>query len=158
VKLKGKRLPSSSSLLLVRDRRHDQHLGAYVSPRRVHGLLAKSLEARQERLSASDMITAGDAALLVNANRATIENWIVQGRAIGLSRPPRGFCLPRWQFEPPMWAVIPALSAALGTREGWALLCFLESPQGGLDGRTPRQVIEQGQSELALAAAEHEGN
>ena len=66
--------------------------------------------------------------------------------------------MPRWQFEPRMWAALPRLSTALGTKEGWALLAFLESPHGALDGLSPRQAIEQGQAERVLVVAAQEGN
>jgi len=57
-----------------------------------------------------------------------------------------------------MWAALPRLSTALGTKEGWALLAFLESPHGALDGLSPRQAIEQGQAERVLVVAAQEGN
>jgi len=53
---------------------------------------------------------------------------------------------------------LPRLSTALGTKEGWALLAFLESPHGALDGLSPRQAIEQGQAERVLVVAAQEGN
>mgnify|MGYP002138654186 CR=1 FL=1 len=93
------------------------------------------------------MISTDDAARLVDTTRVTINAWIAKGRAIGLTQTKRGFRMPRWQFEPAMWAAIPKLSAALGTTEGWALLSFLESPHGALEGLTPRQAIEQGRAE-----------
>ena len=87
-----------------------------------------------------------------------INAWIVKGRAIGLTQTKRGFRMPRWQFEPSMWVALPRLSAALGTAGGWALLSFLESPHGALNGITPRQAIEQGQMDKVIRLAEHEGN
>lgn len=57
-----------------------------------------------------------------------------------------------------MWDALPLLSAALGTAEGWALLSFLESPHGALDGITPRQAIEQGRADHVIRIAEHEGD
>ncbi len=104
------------------------------------------------------MMSTDEAALLVQTTRVTINAWISKGRAIGLTQTKRGFRMPRWQFEPSMWSVLPGLSAALGTTEGWALLSFLESPHGALNGGTPRQAIEQGQSDKVLTIAKHEGN
>jgi hypothetical protein len=121
-------------------------------------LLANSLAARQQRLGAADMISTDEAAQLVQTTRVTINAWIAKGRAIGLTQTKRGFRMPRWQFEPFMWDALPRLSAALGTTEGWALLSFLESPHGALDGRSPRQAIEQGQTDKVITIAEHEGN
>jgi hypothetical protein len=87
----------------------------------------------------------------------TVNAWIDKGRAIGLSQVKRGYRMPRWQFEPAMWDALPKLSAALATTEGWALLAFLETPHGGLNGRTPRQAIEQGEAERVVQLAEADG-
>lgn len=130
----------------------------YVPASEVRALLANSLAARQERLGAADMISTDEAAQLVQTTRVTINAWIAKGRAIGLTQTKRGFRMPRWQFEPSMWDALPRLSSALGTTEGWALLSFLESPHGGLNGITPRQAIEQGQPDKVIKIAEHEGN
>jgi hypothetical protein len=124
----------------------------------VRALLANSLAARQDRLGAADMISTDEAAQFVQTTRVTINAWIAKGRAIGLTQTKRGFRMPRWQFEPSMWDALPRLSAALGTTEGWALLSFLESPHGGLNGITPRQAIEKGRMDNAITLAEHEGN
>ena len=130
----------------------------YVSAAGVRALLADSLAARQQRLGAADMISTDEAAQLVQTTRVTINAWIAKGRAIGLKQTKRGFRMPRWQFEPSMWDALPRLSMALGTTEGWALLSFLESPHGALDGLIPRQAIEQGQMDKVIKLAEHEGN
>ncbi len=124
----------------------------------VRALLANSLAARQERLGAADMISTDEAAQLVQTTRVTINAWIAKGRAVGLTQTKRGFRMPRWQFEPSMWDALPRLSKALGTTEGWALLSFLESPHGALNGISPRQAIEQGLSDKVIRIAEHEGN
>jgi len=124
----------------------------------VRALLANSLAARQERLGAADMISTDEAAQLVQTTRVTINAWIAKGRAVGLTQTKRGFRMPRWQFEPPMWDALPRLSKALGSTEGWALLSFLESPHGALNGISPRQAIEQGFSDKVIRIAEHEGN
>lgn len=124
----------------------------------VRALLANSLAARQERLGSADMISTDEAAQLVQTTRVTINSWISKGRAIGLTQTKRGFRMPSWQFEPPMWDALPRLSSALGTTEGWALLSFLESPHGALNGISPRQAIEQGLSDRVIKIAAHEGN
>ncbi len=124
----------------------------------VRALLANSLAARQQRLGAADMISTDEAAQLVQTTRVTINAWIAKGRAIGLTQTKRGFRMPRWQFEPSMWDTLPRLSAALGTAEGWAILSFLETPHGALNGIAPRQAIEQGHMDRVIKIAEHEGN
>ena len=128
----------------------------YLSAAETRALLINSLANRQLRLDSADMVSTDEAAQLADASRVTVNAWIAKGRAIGLTQTKRGFRMPRWQFEPRMWAALPRLSAALGTTEGWALLAFLESPHGGLGGVAPRQAIEQGQAErvIALAASE----
>lgn len=129
----------------------------YVSLSDTRTLMANSLDARQQRLQSTDMISTDAAAQLTGTTRVTVNAWIAKGRAIGLTQSRRGFRLPRWQFEPACWDVMPALSKALDTTEGWALLAFLETPLGALDGMTPRQAIERGQADRALALAMAEG-
>ena len=102
------------------------------------------------------MVTTDEAAVLAGASRVTVNAWIDKGRAIGLTQTKRGFRLPKWQFDQPLWELIPALSAALGTKEGWALLAFLETPHGALDGKTPRQVIEQGRGDKVIELAKRD--
>lgn len=120
-------------------------------------LLAGSAEARNRRLEDADMLSTEQAAELAGVNRRTVAIWIERGRAIGLSQTKRGYRMPRWQFDQPLWDTLPKLSAAMGTTEGWALLAFLETPLGALDGRTPRQAIEQGEAERVLLLVEHHG-
>lgn len=150
--------PVTTSRVSARTRPTTRQQAEYVPASEVRALLANSLAARQERLRAADMISTDEAAQLVQATRVTINAWIAKGRAIGLTQTKRGFRMPRWQFEPSLWDALPRLSAALGTNEGWALLSFLESPHGGLNGITPRQAIEQGQSDRVIKIADHEGN
>lgn len=103
------------------------------------------------------MVNTDQAADMAGTTRVTINAWIAKGRAIGLPRTRRGFRLPAWQFEPALWGLIPRLFKALGTLDGWALLSFLETPHGGLDGATPRQALERGQADRVLALASAEG-
>ncbi len=103
------------------------------------------------------MMSTDEAAALLGTSRVTINAWIGKGRCIGLTQTKRGFKVPRWQFEPAVWAHVAPIGQALGLSEGWALLNFFETPQGGLEGLTPRQALEQGQAERVLAVARAEG-
>ena len=150
--------PNIASRVPARSRQSTRKSDDYVPAAEVRALLAGSLAARQQRLAAADMISTDEAAQLVDTTRVTINAWIAKGRAVGLTQIKRGLRMPRWQFEPSMWDALPRLSAALGTTEGWALLSFLESQHGALDGRSPRQAIEQGQADRVIEIAGHEGN
>lgn len=130
----------------------------YVSAKETRDLLSSSLAARQARLAAGDMVSTDDAAQHVGTTRVTINAWVDKGRCIGLTQTKRGFRIPVWQFEPQFWDIIPELSKALRSTNGWALLTFLESPHGALNGLTPRAAIEQGQAARVLEIAAHEGN
>ena len=103
------------------------------------------------------MVSTDDAADLAGTSRVTINAWIKAGRCIGVSNLRRGFKLPRWQFEPAVWALLQPIAKSLGTSEGWQMLAFLETPSTALDGQTPRAAIEQGipaERILALATVE----
>lgn len=102
------------------------------------------------------MIVPEEAAQLVRASCAMINAWTT-GRAIGLPSE-AGYRMPRWQFDPMLWDVTAKRSDALDTTNGWVLLGFLETPQGALGGRAPRQALEQGEADRVVAIAEQEGN
>jgi excisionase family DNA binding protein len=99
------------------------------------------------------MLSTDEAAALTQTSRVTINAWIQKGRCIGLTRTKRGYRLPGWQFEPQIWSVLSELAAALKTTDGWALLAFLESPHGALNGLTPRTAIERGNGRKVLKLA-----
>jgi len=132
----------------------------YVSAVKTKSLLASGTAGRIERLQAGDMVTTREAARIAGTTDVTINDWIAKGRAIGLglTRSRRGYRMPKWQFELGIWTVLPELAQVMGTTEGWALLSFLESPLGGLNGRTPRQAIEQGEALRVLQLASVEGD
>lgn len=132
-------------------------LSSYVSLAQTKALLADSLAARMKRLDAADMVNTDTAAELAGTTRVTVNAWIAKGRAIGLTQTRRGFRLPVWQFEPVFWDAVPQLSKALGTTDGWAMLNFLETPLGALEGQTPKQAIEQGRLTQVLELAQVEG-
>lgn len=125
----------------------------FAPPSETRALLAGSVAVRQQRLEAGDMISTEEAAEMTGTTRVTVNAWIAKGRAIGLTQAKRGYRIPRWQFDSPMWDLLPKLSKALGTVEGWALLAFLETPLGGLNGATPREGIERGAGPQVLELA-----
>jgi hypothetical protein len=128
----------------------------YASTAHTSALLRAGAQYRRERMDAQDMITTEEAASLAGTTRVTINAWIKSGRCIGVAHLRRGFKLPRWQFEPAVWAAIAPLAAQLGG-DGWRVLGFLETPLPALDGITPRIALEQGLPTdriTALATAE----
>ena len=128
----------------------------YVSKAQTRALLTSSAPARSERLNAADMLSVADAAKAAGTTVSAVRIWIDKGRVVAI--PARNtYRLPEWQFSSPLWDVIPQLTQALGTTHGWTLLNFLETPLGGLGGRTPRQAIELGDLSRLLGLAADEG-
>lgn len=129
--------------------------GTFAPVSVTRSLIADSIERRMAILNAADMLTTDQSADLVGMTRVGIVDRIRRGAAIGLIGPKRGFKLPKWQFEPQMWQVLPRVIRALGTVEGWAIYSFMETPHGALSGLTPRRALEQGRVDevLGLAAA-----
>jgi len=125
----------------------------YLTASQTKALLATSAHVRAERFAAVDMLSVGEAAELANTDVAQVRRWIASGRVIALEGQRRTVRLPRWQFLPALWETLPRLADALDTKQGWALLAFLETPNGGLGGRTPRQALESGDSRPVLEAA-----
>lgn len=129
----------------------------YVRVGESQALLVSGRFVRDQRLAAEDMVSPDEAARLAGTTRAAINAWIDQGRCIGFPHARGGYRVPVWQFEPLMWDALSRLSAVLGATDGWALLTFLETPLGALQGSTPRAAIERGQVERVLELAVHEG-
>ena len=129
---------------------------SYVSSSETRGLLAASRESRALRIAAADMVSAGEAARIAKASPNTVRRWAASGRAIGLTIANR-LRMPSWQFDVAIWDALPKVSAALGLKDGWVLLAFLESPHPGLGGATPRAALEQGQLDRVLSIAVAEG-
>ena len=120
--------------------------------------LAQGLEVQAQRLASADMIGADEAAELHGCGVRQVQTLCRTMRIIGLKIPGRvtAWTLPRWQFQEAILPHIPEIAKALGARDGWAVLRFLEAPLGGLDGLTPREALERGQHDrvLQLAAAD----
>lgn len=138
-------------------RRRETPADPYASVAQSAALLRSGAQYRRDRMEAADMVSTDDAADLAGTSRVTINAWIKAGRCIGVSNLRRGFKLPRWQFEPAVWALLQPIAKSLGTSEGWQMLAFLETPLTALDGQTPRAAIEQGipaERILALATVE----
>lgn len=112
----------------------------------------------------ADMVPIEDAARLLGGDvLAAIEqlhSWWASRcpRVIAFSHPRLGLRFPRWQFEQRIWPVVQELSLALDATSPAALLSWLETPLGALDGRTPKAALEQGElAERVLALAGSEG-
>lgn len=146
-------LIATDSRAKVRSRPQAKIPEEFVSLAETRALMAGSVAARQRRLDAGDMVSTDQASEMTGTSRVTINAWITKGRAIGLTQVKRGYRMPAWQFNSPMWEVLPGLSQALGAKEGWALLSFLETPLGGLDGATPREAIERGMGDRVVELA-----
>ena len=71
--------------------------------------------------------------------------------------PTLGMRLPKWQFQEPLRSAIPELFKALGTKQAWSLLSWLETPLGSLAGRTPRAAIEHEELARVVDVAKFDG-
>ena len=130
---------------------------AYATEAQTTALLRRGADYRRQRISATDMVSTEEAADMSGTSRVTVNAWIKSGRCIGVAHLRRGFKMPKWQFEPYVFPVIPQLFQSLGTTDGWQLLSFLETPHPALDDLTPRTALERGISAttiVELAAAE----
>ncbi len=150
-------LALTSAFAPTRATSSSQIVDPYASEAQTTALLRSGAQYRRDRMDAQDMITTEEAAQLAGTTRVTINAWIKNGRCLGVTHLRRGFKLPKWQFEPALWAAISPISEQLGSTDGWRVLGFLESPLQALNGLTPRASLEQGEAlerVLALASAE----
>lgn len=107
-------------------------------------LLRQGRPTMEARASANDMISVAEAAGLVGESVTTIRRWISDRHCFAVATRGRVWRLPYWQFDVDLLPWIGPVCEALGATSGWQVLWFLETPHGGLDGRTPRAALEQG--------------
>lgn len=125
----------------------------YISRTETRKLMAQSVKAVNQRIMAADMLKVADAANAVGATARDIRQWVADGRCVGVSTASKAMRLPQWQFDLDVWPWIRSIAYGLGTTDGWSLLNFLESPSGALNGRTPRQALEQGEPTRVIQSA-----
>ena len=125
----------------------------YAPASSVRSLLRQGRAQIEARVIAADMISVEEAASMMGEKVVAIRRWIALGHCIAVSSPGVGTRMPRWQFSEELLLWIGPIMQALGTKSGWPVLTFLETPHGGLEGRTPRTALEQGDVELVLAVA-----
>ena len=110
-----------------------------------------------KRLTAADMISVGQASLRLGVTAAEVARRAAADHCLSLSDGVSpDLRLPAWQFEEPLWSMMPGILAALDT-SAWAALAWLETPVGALDGLTPRIAVERGHGERVLQLAGVEG-
>jgi hypothetical protein len=95
---------------------------------------------------------------MAGVTTAQLHRWATMKapRLIALRHSVFGWRYPRWQFAVAVWPVVEHLGRALQGNSS-AMLAWMETPLGALQGRTPRAALEQGESAqriLALAASE----
>ncbi|MDR6861440.1 hypothetical protein [Variovorax guangxiensis] len=128
----------------MRAGQHSDPDDAYTTTLPVKDLLKAGAEVRTVRLAAADMLSTKQAATLLNVDPSAILSWSSRGQCIGIVDTEGALRLPKWQFRPEVWLVIEDLLEALGTKDSWQLLFFLESQADSLAGLTPRTALERG--------------
>ena len=108
---------------------------------------------RSARCRPGEMMSIRDACELAGLSDETLRAWAARGCCIAIGDSPSELSLPRWQFQPRVLKALPRIAAALGRRDGAALLAYLETPAAALDGATPRRLIEQGHADRVIADA-----
>ena len=107
----------------------------------------------------ADMVSSAEAAALAGMTAAQVRRLATMKspQVIALRHSVLGWRYPRWQFDATARKVVEQLARAL-QGNGPAMLAWLETPLGALEGRTPRSALEQGDSvQRILARAASEG-
>lgn len=152
--------PMERRALLDADVRHgfDHYveLVTETEPGRHEALLAE----REDMVALAEAARLAGGTLLAAVTIGRLRSWsaLRHPRVIAFGHPRLGLRFPRWQFERGIWPVVQGLASALDATSAVALLSWLETPHGALDGRTPRAALEQGElAERVLGLATAEG-
>jgi hypothetical protein len=108
------------------------------------------------RLEAADMISADEAARLLDVEPVVIDDLARTRCLLAVRTPGDAWRFPAWQFTEPLCSKLPTIVDALDL-DGWAALAWLETPLGGRNGLTPRSAVEQGQASRVVLLARTEG-
>lgn len=134
--------------------------GSYVASALSEKRHEAALAERGDTVGSSEAARLLGGTVLAAVSMARLRRWVElpHPRAIALNHPRLGLRYPRWQFDRRIWPVVQELASALDTASPTALMNWLETPLGALDGRTPRAALEQGElAERVLALAAGEG-
>ncbi|MCV2360401.1 hypothetical protein LNV08_15600 [Paucibacter sp. TC2R-5] len=117
-----------------------------------HQLLSQRKVWREQRLIQPDMATPQTAADLLGMSVKALNAWMENDRVLVLSVSKRVRRLPLWQFQREIHDCMPELIFEF-KGDAWAVLDFLETPNGALNNVSPRVAIEQGRFNWAFAEA-----
>lgn len=120
------------------------------------GLEKEARRRFRARLDAADMISVDEAARILDVNSQVIDDLVRTRCLLGVRAPGEAWRIPAWQIVEPLRSELPAILDALDL-DAWGALAWLETALGGLDGRTPRTAVEQGQGTRVVMLARAEG-
>lgn len=115
----------------------------YADEATSQAILDSGAKWRHQRLQQADMINTNQVAALRGVTRTRVDQWRKSGKCIGIpKRSLCGYVFPIWQFDPEIFPAIHPITKALGTKDGWTVLAFLENGQGALGGQSPRDALK----------------
>ncbi|WP_052341845.1 hypothetical protein [Salinarimonas rosea] len=119
---------------------------------------------RGREIAAQDLRDAGGAydleqvrTVLGDISRQMVARKVEAGQLLAVPGPSGQRIYPTFQFAPDgsLLPSLPAILAALPTRDPWAVLNFLVNSDERLDERRPVDLLREGKSAAVLAAAAH---
>ena len=134
----------------------------YLTVAETGELLRSGKECRRKVMDGPEMLTGREMANRVSdmycadVDAALVEKWADDGGVIGI-RCGSMRRYPAWQLELKVWNRVLDISRCLDMT-GWALYNWMIAPNGGLDGKTPRQALEDGKAKRVLKVAEADGS
>ncbi|ANH67519.1 hypothetical protein ABE85_07960 [Mitsuaria sp. 7] len=109
----------------------------------------------QRRLGEGDMLSAAGIATMFHLSVEEILAMVRCGRAIGIERSPGDLRLPFWQFQEPLWSLLPTIRDASTCKDPLELVGFLEQEAAELEYLTPRVALERGHLDRVLDLAKY---
>lgn len=111
----------------------------------------RSLDAADlQAILAQETVSAEVLAGHMEVERQTIDQRRARGELLALQGSKRGNRYPRWQSEPRLWKTLPPALMLLRGENPWDVFAFLQGHYPALGGRTPLDLLREGDTKVVM--------
>ena len=120
----------------------------------------RGIEARRQLLTTHGYpMTAKDVADTLGISRQAVDKRRSSNRLIGVSSGRRGYQYPSWQFSPEgTLSGLEDVLKALKEFDAWMMLAFIVNPNAKLAGKSPLELLQNGEVTEVLSVADAYGS
>jgi hypothetical protein len=99
---------------------------------------------------ARETVSAADLAKALDITPTAVGDRREKGELLAIEGSKRGYKYPRWQMEPQLWKTLPPVLKLLQGEDPWDVLAFLQGQYPALGGRTPLELLREGDKKVVM--------